>query len=368
MYSGIIDITPDNSIPILALANLLMISDLKMLASQYIAANIQRHNALSMLEKAMKFNSESIIDKCLTVIAKNFCYIYDADYCFLPLALFMKIVHHPTLAIKSERALYDIIRNYVAHHREQLDTSQINTLMEAIRFRWLTRTELKEIVENPLVPRDLLVEALMAKLSDYETIPSSPTTVVNKRLQKRETYGIAFEWMKEYDGIGGTANRGILCWIATNCGRNEWQNPHFANRVFVQASSIEKGQPMELVSRHPTELWTSDVPASWFSIDLGKGRSVIPNYYTLRHGGNYRADSLRTWDLQGSFDGITWSVLKRHTNDCSLNGPFATHSWPVVGINTAYRYFRILQTGHNSSNHNFLVLSGFELYGELFEM
>jgi len=63
MYSGIIDITPDNSIPILALADLLMISDLKTLASQYIAANIQRHNALSMLEKAMKFNSESIIDK-----------------------------------------------------------------------------------------------------------------------------------------------------------------------------------------------------------------------------------------------------------------------------------------------------------------
>jgi hypothetical protein len=31
-----------------------------------------------------------------------------------------------------------------------------------------------------------------------------------------------------------------------------------------------------------------------------------------------------------------------------------------------FRHFRILQTGHNSSNHNFLVLSGIEIYGELY--
>jgi hypothetical protein len=47
-------------------------------------------------------------------------------------------------------------------------------------------------------------------------------------------------------------------------------------------------------------IFEQDVPASWFMIDLGPGRSVIPTFYTLRHGGNYRADSLRNWDFQGS--------------------------------------------------------------------
>jgi len=37
---------------------------------------------------------------------------------------------------------------------------------------------------------------------------------------------------------------------------------------------------------------------------------VIPNYYTLRHGGNYRADSLRNWDFQGSLDAKTWMNLR----------------------------------------------------------
>jgi hypothetical protein len=86
--------------------------------------------------------------------------------------------------------------------------------------------------------------------------------------------------------------------------------------------------------------------------------------------GNYKADSLRTWDFQGSVDGQTWTLLRRHVNDDSLNDLFATHSWSISPQNTggkAFRMFRILQTGHNSSNHNFLVLSGIELYGALYE-
>jgi hypothetical protein len=38
-----------------------------------------------------------------------------------------------------------------------------------------------------------------------------------------------------------------------------------------------------------------------------------------------------------------------------------------MGITTAYRMFRILQTGHNSSDRNYLVLAAIEMFGELFE-
>jgi hypothetical protein len=62
-----------------------------------------------------------------------------------------------------------------------------------------------------------------------------------------------------------------------------------------------------------------------------------------------------------------WKVLMRHTNDSSLSGNFSFHSWPISGVITSYRYFRILQTGHNSSDRNYLVLAGIEVYGELFE-
>ncbi len=46
-------------------------------------------------------------------------------------------------------------------------------------------------------------------------------------------------------------------------------------------------------------------------IDLGRTRSVLPTHYSLRHGANWKADSLRTWDLQGMlcvFVCIGWSI------------------------------------------------------------
>ena len=119
------------------------------------------------------------------------------------------------------------------------------------------------------------------------------------RLQKRIPQGIQFERKKDFD------DQGIVYWIATNGLRQVWENPHITGRIIITASSIEKarvslrrnitcltplpqGSVQDLMSRTPTELWTKDVPASWFNIDFGPRRAVIPTSYTLRHGANYR--------------------------------------------------------------------------------
>merc|ERR1712100_658040 len=104
-------------------------------------------------------------------------------------------------------------------------------------------------------------------------------------------------------------------------------------------------------------------------VDLGKSRKALVTSYTLRHGGNYKADSLRTWDFQGSNDAQTWVVLRRHAADKSLNANFASTTWSCTAdkeTNRPFRYFRIIQTARNSNNHNFLVVGGLELYGHLF--
>jgi len=227
----------------------------------------------------------------------------------------------------------------------------------------MTFEELQEVCRNKLVARGLLVEGLMAKVEVFEHPERADpqALILSPRLQRRIPQGIQFEYKSDFD------DQGILYWLAT-CGRRQpWENPHLTGKVIVSASSIEKGAPHDMLLRTPTELWTKDVPASWFSIDLGPTRAVVPTHYTIRHGANYKADSLRTWDLRGSNDGVNWKLLKRHINDDSLNSNFATCSFPVQSVTQAYRHFRILQTGHNSSNHNFLVLSGFELYGTLYE-
>ena len=208
---------------------------------------------------------------------------------------------------------------------------------------------------------------------------------MNFRLQPRASFGMQFEFLETGD------NNGIINWLATSAGTKPYENPHltgqyvfynfywtmfywrwYINYIFlyfrltVSASSLGTGHESYLVAQDPEELWTEDVPASWFCIDLGVHRAVVPTYYTLRHGGQYPTDFPRTWDLQGTTDGKDWTVLKKHTSDKSFREAFQSCSWEI-NASKAYRKFRVLQTGHSSRGRNFLLLSGIELYGELYE-
>eukprot|EP01126_Amoeba_proteus_P055196 TRINITY_DN6833_c0_g1_i10.p2 TRINITY_DN6833_c0_g1~~TRINITY_DN6833_c0_g1_i10.p2 ORF type:complete len:149 (+),score=25.84 TRINITY_DN6833_c0_g1_i10:1013-1459(+) len=125
-------------------------------------------------------------------------------------------------------------------------------------------------------------------------------------------------------------HRGILYWLGTQFQTCEWVNPANTGIVGVEVSSIENGNPFSVLElQNPiVEFWTMDIPSSWFAVDLRKW-SVLPCAYTIRHGGNYIAESLRNWDFQASVNGNDWDTLRRHKFDESLNGPFAHATWTL---------------------------------------
>lgn len=115
--------------------------------------------------------------------------------------------------------------------------------------------------------------------------------------------------------------------------------------------------------------------------------------------------------MQVSKDGVTWTTLYTHVDDCSLNEPGSTHTWTIqpppdekvrqrlvsftytlvviivyvnnnyyseeilhqtswidlhlcLNLQTGWRHVRIQQTGKNASGQtHYLSLSGLELYG-----
>lgn len=209
---------------------------------------------------------------------------------------------------------------------------------------------------DDITPKHLLVDPLMERLNRYE---GDGHTSTDSRFHPRHFCGIEFE----SDAREGYF-QGIFHWLSHLKNPNEWQNLVLTHHIQVAASSVQRGEPHFILEQNPQELWTCDVPASWICIDLKEYR-ILPHAYVLRHGGNYKADSLRNWDFQGSNDGNTWSTLRRHHRDESLNAPFDVKLFKVENVKIPYRYLRILQTGHNSNSRNFLVLSGLELYGEL---
>lgn len=136
-------------------------------------------------------------------------------------------------------------------------------------------------------------------------------------------------------------------------------------------SSHDQGHAIDLLEIRKGSLsCTKDEERSWWCVDLGRDYALFLTHYTLRHGRDNGLSVIRHWRLEGSLDGRSWRTLKNHENDRGLKGsyPFYTGTWSIDGQIAAMRYFRIFQTGKNSSGRHGLYLSGLELYGVLLEL
>ena len=253
MYSGTAVINADNSIPLLAFADKLDMSDLKTRTGQYIAATIRRENCISMLKRAFEFDAKEVIDKCTTVIARNFCFLH-ADFSFLPPAMYLKILQHEDLAVKNELDLFLGLDAYIRAHPD-LPPAQIAEMVRCIRFVHFTMEQMNQYaIGNPIVPPDLVIEALAAKVSRLENpqVPSAGHPLI-PRLRERKRYGLTFEY-SDKNGVGPFGN-GVISWIATSCGTAEYQNPILKGEVKITVSSIDKGDPNQLLGAEALEFW-----------------------------------------------------------------------------------------------------------------
>jgi len=147
-------------------------------------------------------------------------------------------------------------------------------------------------------------------------------------------------------------------------------------RIIATRSSDGRGTAKIVLENQLQEGIVSATKAkknSWWCVDLTENYALYLTHYTLRHGQEQRGSVLRNWQLEGSVDGSKWTVLKNHKNDHGLGelkscGTYCTCTWAIHGELNAFRYFRIFQTGVNSSGRFGIFLSGIELYGVLVEI
>jgi hypothetical protein len=165
---------------------------------------------------------------------------------------------------------------------------------------------------------------------------------------------------------------GILYFLGTNGGTEDYTNPQTSGKVKVAIHTLEKGSGAKdalVAHSHDGKVvnLTHDKPSQWMSVDLGDGRSLVPNHYCLRHGNDNGEKRLRFWRFQGSKDGKKWVTLREHKKDHVLaDEPFSVGGWPVKNVEgESYRKFRIFQTGKNSEGTHVLSCAGIELYGQL---
>ena len=195
-------------------------------------------------------------------------------------------------------------------------------------------------------------------------LPGSPFAVNVARAEP-----LRFEWggSAEYD------NRGIIYHLATTGGTQPWTNPHNAGVVVVTGTKGNvRGSLSDFVNNAVGRLFVGGTPNVWLAVDL-MGRKVVPSGYMLSYyqGGNGGCGdhAPRTWNFEGSNDCTTWTLLKAHVNDQTFNETTWTAYWPVPATsdNKGYSHFRVVLTGKDSSDRDFLLTSCIELYGELLD-
>lgn len=76
------------------------------------------------------------------------------------------------------------------------------------------------------------------------------------------------------------------------------------------ASSIGQGRVEDFVGRVVTNCRTHNEPYSFFGVDLGQGRTLLPTCYTFRNR-NSTTHVMMNWHLEGSNDKQNWTVLDR---------------------------------------------------------
>ena len=188
-----------------------------------------------------------------------------------------------------------------------------------------------------------------------------------------------FQYAYDFD------ENGVLFYLGSAGKTRVWQNPHVLGQVQAFCSSIGSGSVEQFVGRSVANCRTIDEPGSFFGVDLGLDRKLLPTHYTLRNRGS-STHVLLSWQFEGSNDKDRWTaldcrnyqsgnavenerLLKEHEAFRQRGGAMTflinlDQYKQDIGYG-GYRYFRVVQTSRNSGNSNQLCLSGFELYGRV---
>jgi hypothetical protein len=155
---------------------------------------------------------------------------------------------------------------------------------------------------------------------------------------------------------------GLISRLRDICGGNV----HTKGVVDITCSSTERNQCWQVVDYAWDNYWHSANQAnSWIQFDF-KDRVVLLTQYSLKSHPGACAWFLQ-WTLSGSSDGNSWTVLDRR-NTRELCGSAMTKIFECQEGATSrefYRYLRFTNTGKNSSDQDYFLLTNIEFFGSM---
>jgi hypothetical protein len=165
----------------------------------------------------------------------------------------------------------------------------------------------------------------------------------------------------------GKSLDGMISYLTLKCGRNVDDAGLItatASSIYNSSSSYHPKNAADLQNRSSC-FHSNGEPNSWICYDF-KAMEVTPSHYSIlsHSAGPNQNDHPKSWCLEVSVDGTSWTEVHRCDNNSDLNGlnQIGTYS---VSRSVKCRFVRLRQTGKTHYNCDYLVLCGFEIFGLL---
>jgi hypothetical protein len=261
-------------------------------------------------------------------ISSNFYRLTQSEFEEIPVSVLFHILSHNLLKISSEDDLFSFISSRICSDPEYFD------LLPFVRFEYLSPA---------------CVSGFLSAVQD--SIDRHLWLLISRRLILHVGNPVDFplKAAKSLDGI-----------IAYLTGKHGG-NVHDKGIVTFSSKSIGSDYSLGNLTdlRSDTGFCTKNEPGQWFCCDFHEMR-VRPTHYTIR------IVQIKSWVVEGSLDGETWTEMDRKTDSKDFVFALPTVSF-AISNSAECRFIRLTQTDKRCDGKDWLYILAFEVFGTLIE-
>lgn len=220
------------------------------------------------------------------------------------------------------------------------DTENQTPLASLIQYRTIDIPEMKVVLNNPNIDLDKFHDNF---LHDFLHVANAPPYI-----------------LCEYQG---NPFNGIFAYLRTLCH----DNPDTAGLVHLEASSTQVSSVHVILNYASNNYFgTRDLSDQWIRFHFLRHKVSLSGYSYQTHNINANGHT-QSWKLEGSIDGINWTIIHEMRNSsvlAQLNAVYTT-DFPSTPF---YSLFKMTQTGPNTLGYNNFRVAHIEFFGKIEEL
>lgn len=152
LYTGMIDVTQFNAEELVISADYLLITELKLMASEELVSNVDVANCLYYVDFAERYNCERLAHASRVFLDKHFQEVTQSeDFLKLGVKEVKDIISSDNIFVENEEMVYKSLLTWIEHNRDERKV-YFPTLLACVRFCSLSREYIKtHVINNSLV-------------------------------------------------------------------------------------------------------------------------------------------------------------------------------------------------------------------------